>query len=45
MAKAAKGGSVTRIVKKKSSLGRHAKKDTPTKSSANYKKPNRGQGK
>jgi len=46
MAKAAKGGSVsTRKVTKKSSLGRHAKKDTPTKSSANYKKPNRGQGK
>ena len=46
MAKAAKGGSVsTRKVTKKSSLGRHAKKDTPTKSSKNYKKAYRGQGK
>jgi hypothetical protein len=45
MAKAAKGGTVsTRKVTKKSSLGRHAKKDSPTKTSKNYKKPNRGQG-
>jgi len=45
MAKAAKGSSVSSYRQSSGGkLGRHAKKDSPTKSSKNYKKPNRGQG-
>jgi hypothetical protein len=46
MAKAAKGSSVSSYRQSSGGkLGRHAKKDSPTKTSKNYKKAYRGQGK